>query len=88
MLRALSEVGKWLDQDQVKGRGKRSFIPSVEEAKADIEKLRADPLFMKAHDDRHDAAHSGAIDRMAKLYAIAYPGDHQVGEAAITIQGP
>lgn len=85
MLKAFAEVGKWLAEDQVRGRGQRTFQPSVEEAKIKIDEIRADTAKMKAYNDPSDPASKGVRDELERLNKVAYPGQHEVGPSTVSI---
>lgn len=75
-VKTFAKIGALLQEDKAfaDGSGAAGFVASEGEAKLEIGKLNADPTFMKAYMNGDAPGHRDAVQRMQKLYGVAYPG--------------
>jgi len=76
LIRLFANIGKQLGEDQAfGGRSSQSgFVAGPEAAKAEIGKLQTDTDFQKAYMNKDAPGHKEAVERMERLFKVAYPG--------------
>lgn len=76
LIKLFANIGKQLGEDQAfGGRSSQSgFVAGPEAAKAEIGKLQTDTDFQKAYMNRDAPGHKEAVERMERLFKVAYPG--------------
>ena len=76
LIKLFANIGKQLGEDQAfGGRSSQSgFVAGPEAAKAEIGKLQTDTDFQKAYMNKDAPGHKEAVDRMERLFKVAYPG--------------
>ncbi len=76
LIKLFANIGKQLGEDQAfGGRSSQSgFVAGPEAAKAEIGKLQADADFQKAYLNKDAMGHKEAVERMERLFKVAYPG--------------
>lgn len=95
MVNLFNKIGEGLMEDQARGHGDGLILPDASAARAEIDKLNADPEFLQAFTNRSlmkdvpggdpvmvvsPEMHEAAVDRMNRLMAIAYPGKEPSGQ--------
>jgi hypothetical protein len=76
LIKVFAKMGAQLSEDGLVGKGGSGgggMINSPAEAKQQIAALRADPAFAKTYTDAKAPGHKEAVDKMAGLYAQAFP---------------
>lgn len=76
LIRTFAKIGKLLGEDRAFGErtSGAGFASGPEAAKAEIANLQLNKDFQKAYLTASDPGHALALDKMTKLFAIAYPG--------------
>jgi len=75
MVKAFANIGEQMGEGKyVDANSSASFGSSPEDAQNEIALLKADPKFQEAYTGRNDAARKAATAKLAKLYAVAFPG--------------
>ena len=79
MIRAFSKIGELLGEDSlVVGTGLGSSQYSPQQARDEIQNHYSDKEFSEAYRDNRNPGHKSAMNKMDKLFKIAYPNQKRV----------
>lgn len=75
LVKMFANIGNLLKEDKAftEGASSNGFVADPAQAKMDIGKLNADKEFMSAYMNNEAPGHKEAVERMQRLYKVAYP---------------
>lgn len=84
-LEVFAQLAELASEHNIVPGGAKRLGMSPEEAKAEIEKLRADPSFTKSWMNSADPGHKAAVERMNALYALLHPNAAPPGSLGVAV---
>ena len=74
VVKLIARIAQEFSEDRLKGDGSGVYgAMSPQEAQSKIQELQADKEFSDAYMNKKNPGHTGAVERMAALYRLAYP---------------
>lgn len=75
-IKLFAKIGSQLSEDRAFGSAATNsgFVAGPEAARAEIGKLNMDQSFQKAYLNKDAPGHADAVERLQRLYKVAYPG--------------
>lgn len=70
LMKMMADIGGSLAEARLIGGGDSKFGGSAAQANGEIQRLEADPEFMKAVGDKHHPNHKAAVERRSRLYRL------------------